>query len=454
MIRLAVLSAVLGAVLAAPAGAATVTWTEGDQPPADPDMTCGSGCRPTVLEVVDAGSERNDMTLSVRADGRMVVRDTATPPVAGAGCVREPDGTVSCPSAGFVSVKAGGGGDVVVAPMGDIEGGDGDDTLTGTRVDAGPGADTVTGTDRFDILNGGPGPDTVNGLGGNDTINDGEAAPGADRLDGGNGLDTLTFTGRQASVRVDLAADPQTGGSAGEENVLASFEAAAGGDGADDLLGPTRASPDRLFLLGGAGNDRLFARSPSPTTLRGGAGDDELIGGPAAETFEGEDGDDRVSGAAGDDRILGGDGGDQLDGEDGADQIFAGEGADTATGGDGRDNLSGGRGIDTLVGDAGNDVLRGGQGTDELTGGTGRDRLYGGSAGDRLDGGLDADRLDGGKGRDRMLGAEGPDRLSARDGERDRFLDCGPDEDIAVVDRREPAPTCERTLEPKPRRRG
>ena len=93
----------------------------------------------------------------------------------------------------------------------------------------------------------------MNGLGGDDSIVDGEAAPEADTLDGGNGLDTLTFTGRAASVRVDLAADPQVAGSTGEDNVLTSFESAVGGEGADDLLGPTRSSPERLFLGGGAG---------------------------------------------------------------------------------------------------------------------------------------------------------------------------------------------------------
>ena len=455
MIRVTVLSLLVCGLLAAEAGAATVTWSPGtvEPPGTPPEESCSryAQCAPASVAVADPGGERNDLSIELVA-GRVVVRDRSAALQAGAGCAAEPDGSVSCPGAQVFAVTAGPGDDKVVAPMASIDGGEGDDDLTGFNVQGGAGNDTITGTDGSDVLAGGPGADRVDARAGDDLINEGELEPAADRLDGGPGNDMLSFADRQASVQVDLGASPQAGGADGEGNEVAGFENVTGSEGADDLAGPTKPVEGALAIDGRGGNDRLFSRSPTETSVSGGAGDDELIGGPAKERLDGGAGDDRVSGSGGDDVIAGGDGDDQLDGNDGRDVITAGDGADTAVGGKGGDRISGQVGLDTLIGEDGNDVLRGGQGTDELTGGVGRDRLFGGTAGDRLDGGLNADVIDGGKGRDRMLGAEGADRLLARDGEMDRLVDGGTDRDVAIVDRREAAPNCERVLEAKRRR--
>jgi Ca2+-binding RTX toxin-like protein len=87
----------------------------------------------------------------------------------------------------------------------------------------------------------------------------------------------------------------------------------------------------------GAGADRVvIAREvPVPATLRGGAGNDELIGGASG------------------------------------DSLIAGAGNDRLVGRAGADSLMGGEGDDRLVGCSGNDLLRGGPGNDELIGGSG-----------------------------------------------------------------------------------
>jgi Ca2+-binding RTX toxin-like protein len=91
----------------------------------------------------------------------------------------------------------------------------------------------------------------------------------------------------------------------------------------------------------GAGADTItVSRSvPAPTTLRGGAGNDDLSGG------------------AGNDKLIGGDGNDRLVGRAGDDALYGGEGADT------------------LIGCSGDDILRGGNGADMLNGSSGVDEL-------------------------------------------------------------------------------
>jgi Ca2+-binding RTX toxin-like protein len=70
-----------------------------------------------------------------------------------------------------------------------------------------------------------------------------------------------------------------------------------------------------------------------------------------------------------------------------------GPGNDTLIGGSGPDKLVGGGGDDTLVGGSGDDVLYGGPGADRLLGGPGDDVLHGGSGADTLLGGPGSDEL-------------------------------------------------------------
>ena len=84
-------------------------------------------------------------------------------------------------------------------------------------------------------------------------------------------------------------------------------------------------------------------------------------------------------------------------GVDGADLIYGALGSDTLYGGDGNDTLMGDADPDSLFGGDGDDTLRGAAGADSLFGAGGADMLFGqGTSGDVLSGGADDDTLDGG----------------------------------------------------------
>lgn len=119
-----------------------------------------------------------------------------------------------------------------------------------------------------------------------------------------------------------------------------------------------------------------------------------IIGGGAADVFDGGAGNDRIEGMRGDDTLTGGEGDDSL---------FGWGDEDTLNGGEGIDTLDGGRGKDTLNGDNGADILYGQRGTDTLKGGAGEDKLYGGADNDSLDGGAGVDSLYGGRGDDTYI---------------------------------------------------
>lgn len=112
-------------------------------------------------------------------------------------------------------------------------------------------------------------------------------------------------------------------------------------DGQENELVCEAASIGGFEVNAGGGDDSVTvaANVPIPVTLRGGPGQDRLVGG------------------AGADKLVGGTGDDVLIGRAGADSLF------------------GGPGDDRLVGCAGNDLLRGGPGEDTLLGGSGQNEL-------------------------------------------------------------------------------
>jgi peptidyl-prolyl cis-trans isomerase B (cyclophilin B) len=107
----------------------------------------------------------------------------------------------------------------------------------------------------------------------------------------------------------------------------------------------------------------------------------------------GGSGNDRIIGSSIDDAINGSQGNDTLTGEAGDDFLRGGKGNDVISGGVGNDIINGNLGDDTLNGDAGNDFLRGGRGNDVLIGGDGNDILLGDIGNDTLTGGAGADNF-------------------------------------------------------------
>ncbi|HIK12246.1 MAG TPA: peptidylprolyl isomerase [Oscillatoriaceae cyanobacterium M33_DOE_052] len=107
--------------------------------------------------------------------------------------------------------------------------------------------------------------------------------------------------------------------------------------------------------------------------VRGGAGNDTIIGSMAADVAIGGQGNDTINGEAGNDYLRGDMNDDSLFGGEGNDIINGNLGNDVVDGGTGDDFLRGGKDNDTLTGGDGNDYLSGDLGTDILTGGGGAD---------------------------------------------------------------------------------
>ena len=123
--------------------------------------------------------------------------------------------------------------------------------------------DVLTGDGGANILSGQLGNDTIRGGGGNDIIeggsDSGELDPGGDVLDGGAGIDTVSYAGSNGGVMVNLASGAASGGHA-ERDTISNFENLTGSGSSDMLLG-----------------------SSGENTILGLAGDDALVGGEAVD---------------------------------------------------------------------------------------------------------------------------------------------------------------------------
>lgn len=357
--------------------------------------------------------------------------------------------------------------------------GGGDDVLLG-----GPGADALFGGIGDDVLEGGPGADTLNGGPGADTASYAQSAAGleirlhdgtvlggdaegdvlvsienvtgsahadilagdggANHLDGGSGVDWLSYAASDAGVDVRLRNGTGSGGHA-EGDVIAGFENIEGSDYNDIFGGDSHDN----HISGGDGNDGIWASS-GDDLLEGGTGADRLFGGAGEdwviywgsdagvtvnleagtgmggqaegdtiaeiENVGGSGFNDILQGNEGSNRLYGGDGNDQLEGRGGNDVLAGDSGADRLDGGDGVDaafyqasnsavtvNLGNGTAtgghaegdtftnIEAIIGSLYDDTLVGDDRNNELEGGDGDDVLEGGNGADRLDGGTGSD---------------------------------------------------------------
>ncbi|MEW8009676.1 MAG: calcium-binding protein [Candidatus Thiodiazotropha sp.] len=387
-----------------------------------------------------------------------------------------------------------------------IQGNDSAETIDGLAgndtIQTFGGDDNVQGGDGFDQIDGGSGNDTLAGGSGDDTL-DGSA--GNDLLDGGAGNDLLYGDGD-----IDYYGP-------GHSYVETAHDQLFGGDGDDHLYGGSRYELDAFrddnfdHLHGGPGNDYLYGQGE----LYGGDGNDELIG---YGTIDGGDGNDSIrlgtdgsldttliSGGRGDDNLVGGhiavtfnfnlgDGVDVLrhnlwdysasamqqdviafgDGITQADVrfeqqqntliVYYGSGNDQITitdwfisqgrgktlrfvfadgsvitdidqltvtmGTAGNDTLQGTESSDTIQAGAGNDQVWGRGGNDEIRGDGGEDYLAGEAGDDILIGAAGDDNLAGGEGNDRLVGGDQNDQLNG--GLGSDHLEGGGGDDIYV----------------------
>jgi RTX calcium-binding nonapeptide repeat (4 copies) len=212
---------------------------------------------------------------------------------------------------------------------------------TNDTVDGGTGNDKLNGFQGNDALNGGPGDDSLEG-----EMNHGRAfwRIGSDVLNGGDGNDLVSYYLNDAGVQVSLNNVADDG--AGEGDNVIAVELVRGGGGNDVLIGDGLAN----HLDGSSGSDEI----------RGGGGNDVVLGDAQNDRLFGEDGDDEVNGQSDDDLVDGGRGTDRLRGDGdctifscqgGFDQLMARDGfADSVDCGIGGDRATVDR-IDTTTAD-------------------------------------------------------------------------------------------------------
>ena len=406
------------------------------------------------------------------------------------------------------------GGVVVDLEAGTSSGADGEDILIGfENVHGSRYNDTILGDSRANSLTGHYGDDLLNGGAGDDTIlssdsdttliggagNDWlEASYGNGRLfmggagddiiiGGTTGGDQVSYADASGSITVNLGASAVSGG--GGTDQLFSITSLSGsiyndvllignairpylaGDAGDDTLSAADgiSAPGSLFQLrGGSGNDSLLGNSGTQHVelLYGDDGDDTLVAGGSTlvghNEWQGGSGNDSVWGGSGASQMLyGGDDNDTLIAFSGANQRFYGNlGDDSLIGGIGTGQwLYGHEDNDTLLGGMGaGQVLYGGAGADCLVGGIhvkseltgyqyflgddgpgssyypgGTDTLVGGEGTlQEFQGGGGNDLLRGGSGHyQRLIGDEGNDVLIAGNGD-DQYLSGGNDDDSLI----------------------
>ncbi|MBV2263526.1 MAG: hypothetical protein KUL79_08195 [Thauera sp.] len=261
-------------------------------------------------------------------------------------------------------------GDPVVAVVGGVE------TLVAIdyRIQGGDGNDIITGGEGHDTLEGGNGVDSIVGGAGNDTLDGGA---GIDTLAGGLGDDVYRLGADNTDTLVELANE----GIDTIETTRAS----------DTLAGAARANIENLTFTGsgnfsGTGNalNNVITGGAANDTLNGGTGADRLIGGLGDDVYVVDNGNDVVVEAddEGTDRVdasvshtlranvenltLTGNANINGTGNTLANVITGNGGANTLDGGAGDDTLNGGNGNDSLIGAAGVDVLTGGGGNDRF----------------------------------------------------------------------------------------
>jgi Ca2+-binding RTX toxin-like protein len=223
----------------------------------------------------------------------------------------------------------------------------------------GGGTDSLSG---FENLAGSTFNDSLAGDAGDNVLT---GWTGDDTLDGNLGTDTADYSGAPSGVTVDLLSGSASGGdgtdtlSEIEDVVGSAFDDVLsgdagnngldGGDGVDQVsyqFAPAAVIVDlNSGIASGQGTDTLA----NIENVKGSSFNDSILG---------TSGDNKLQGAQGDDELVGRGGDDNLGGSGGDDLIRGGGGDDGLKGGPGDDFLAGGRGTDTCRGGPGSDTVK------------------------------------------------------------------------------------------------
>lgn len=368
--------------------------------------------------------------------------------------------------ASFATKVAGGRGSGVWASLAAYRAlGDGRDELFAfENLEGSAFRDTLIGTRRGNVLSGGPGDDRVFGGGGPDSIDGGQ---GADRCSGAKGRTTSCGRERPPLGSAYVQLDPALGGGAGlqvvggagkdhfavgfdeasqtfgvsaERPLAAGFGCSHPGGAANQVSCPAGGEGRWLMADLGPGDDSVRVVGSlvavGNVRLAGGFGDDLLKGGPEDDLLEAGPGADRLYGGAGADGLVGGLPGPTFlyGGEDG-DLLAAGGGCagGALVGGPGRDDASFAEvgthpGVLVVSFPADKAWIPEVKGCDSVHLSKTNEDMEGTFGPDILLGDSRPNAMLGQPGRDTFFGNGGDDVIDARDGVRDRAIQCGPGE--------------------------
>lgn len=294
-------------------------------------------------------------------------------------------------------------------------------------------ANTITGGAGADTLSGGGGDDTLVGGDGDDVLIGGA---GADHLIGGAGVDTASYADSTVGLTFDLNLGEVGGGDTfdGIERILGSnfADIFIGGGDADHIDGGVGID---LVSYQSSGSG-LTVDMTNPSASTGFAAGDSYA---ATEIMWGSAYDDTIIGDGSANTFIGGDGGDTINGGAGADSVWyvlsgSGVAVNLATGANSTgdtlisiEGLLGSQFDDILIGDDGANFLEGSSGGDKIYGGAGNDTIFGDRDGTKGTGAFDVPST--GAGSDELHGGDGDDRIvmSGNDASSVAWGDAGAD---------------------------
>ncbi|MCC3475035.1 MULTISPECIES: cadherin-like domain-containing protein [unclassified Microcoleus] len=201
-------------------------------------------------------------------------------------------------------------------------------------------------------------------------------------IEGGDGDDTITGGNKTNKIKANKGKDKIKGGDGGDNDIDGGDgdDEIEGGKGKNKIKGGN----GKNKIKGGDGGDNEIEGGDDDDEIEGGKGKNKIKGGKGKNKIKGGDGENDIEGGDDDDDIIGGKGKNKIKGGKGKNKIKGGDGDNDIEGGDDDDDIEGGKGKNKLIGGIGNDKIKGGDGENEIDGGEGTNTLIGGAGKNRF----------------------------------------------------------------------